>query len=172
MTYRTEPQMKDLYIRFMGAKLGEVFHYLIQEAALLHLKWNEYVTLFGKDKEQIDVLNSAAVGFFWLVEGRRCGMTCCSTSRAFVDRRRDVLTVQSLPKLAPAEIRAGTNDHVKTLDAAASFARDWRNRRLAHRNIDIALSRPVTPLEPASRENVNAALAALDDLLFFVEHAS
>ena len=53
---------------------------------------------------------------------------------------------------------------------AVAFARDLRNRYIAHRNIDVALSRAATPLAPASRHSLRDAIRALDDLLHFVEH--
>lgn len=46
MTDYTEPELKQRYRDVMGNELGEVFHHLMQEAAFLHLKWNEYLTLF------------------------------------------------------------------------------------------------------------------------------
>ena len=53
---------------------------------------------------------------------------------------------------------------------AVAFARDLRNRYIAHRNIDVALSRAATPFAPASRQSLRDAIRALDDLLHFVEH--
>ena len=68
MVQHTEPELKQRYCAAMGAPLGEVFHHLMQETAFLHLKWNEYEHLFGVSAEQIDLLNRAASGFFWLVQ--------------------------------------------------------------------------------------------------------
>jgi hypothetical protein len=48
---------------------------------------------------------------------------------------------------------------------ACEFAKDWRNRRLAHRDLELALGQPVQPLAAASRAAVKAALAALSELL-------
>jgi hypothetical protein len=44
---------------------------------------------------------------------------------------------------------------------ATEFARDWRNRLIAHRDLDIALSTATTPLKDASRAQVKDALASL-----------
>jgi hypothetical protein len=62
--------------------------------------------------------------------------------------------------------RPGLVDEAK---AAAQFAIDWRNRRLAHRDLDLALRRSLRPLEPATRERVDAALAALVAVMNRVE---
>jgi hypothetical protein len=68
MTDYAEPELKQRYRDVMGNELGEVFHHLMQEAAFLHLKWNEYLTLFGTGPERVDLLNKAAPGFFHLVQ--------------------------------------------------------------------------------------------------------
>jgi hypothetical protein len=50
------------------------------------------------------------------------------------------------------------------LDATA-FARDWRNRHIAHRDLKLALEASPTPLADASRAQVNEALKALEAVL-------
>ena len=37
-----------LHTQKMGKPLGTLFHHLWQDLADLHLKWNEYVPLFGR----------------------------------------------------------------------------------------------------------------------------
>jgi hypothetical protein len=53
---------------------------------------------------------------------------------------------------------------------AAAFAIDWRNRHLAHRDLDLALDRKAKPLASASRAEVEAALASLRDTMNFLEN--
>jgi hypothetical protein len=48
---------------------------------------------------------------------------------------------------------------------ATAFARDWRNRKLAHRDLDLALGLQIAPLAPASRIAVKEALSAVADVL-------
>lgn len=43
----------------------------------------------------------------------------------------------------------------------AAFCRDWRNRRLAHRDFYLAIGDDVKPLAPASREKVRVAMSCL-----------
>jgi hypothetical protein len=151
----------------MGSELGQVFHHLIQEAAFLHLKWNEYIRLFGASAEQIDLLNRAAPGFFWLVDDSWWDGLLLHISR-LTDDRNDVLTVQRLPRLVKIAIRDDVQSRLDVLLEAADFARDLRNRYIAHRNIDVALSRAATPLAPASRQSLSDAILALDDVLYVV----
>ena len=48
--------------------------------------------------------------------------------------------------------------------SVSGFARDWRNRYLAHRDLALALGR-AQPLEDASRHLVRVAIAAVADVL-------
>jgi hypothetical protein len=169
MTDYTEPQLKQRYRDVMGNELGDVFHHLMQEAAFLHLKWNEYIILFGTGPERVDLLNRAAPGFFHLVQDSWWDDLLLHISR-MTDDRTDVLTVKRLPKLVQAAIRDEVHARLDVLDKAAKFARDLRNRHIAHRNIDIALKRAVVPLPSSSREQVRGAIQALDRLLHFVEY--
>lgn len=41
------------------------------------------------------------------------------------------------------------------------FAKDWRKRHIAHRDLDLALRKPTSPLPGASRAQVKAALGGL-----------
>ena len=60
--------LKRRYIEVMRGELGEFFHYLMQEASRLHLKWNEYEALFNAGPEKVTNMNLAAPGFFWLAQ--------------------------------------------------------------------------------------------------------
>ncbi|WP_162254475.1 hypothetical protein, partial [Pelomonas sp. Root1444] len=45
------------------------------------------------------------------------------------------------------------------------FARDWRNRHIAHADLDLALGETAQPLATASRLQVKEALKAIEDVL-------
>ena len=66
---KTPAQIKANYVALMGPQAGEAFAELMPDAARLHLKWNEFLALFAVGPAQIDTLNKAAPGFFYLVSG-------------------------------------------------------------------------------------------------------
>jgi len=66
-TTETPAQIKANYVRLMGPRAGEAFAELMQDAARLHLKWNEFLALFAVSPAQIETMNRAAPGFFYLV---------------------------------------------------------------------------------------------------------
>lgn len=49
--------------------------------------------------------------------------------------------------------------------AETAFCRDWRNRRIAHSDLLLALEQPTTPLADASRLKVKTALLSLTAVL-------
>lgn len=164
----TPDEMRAAYVGAMGAEFGEVFHALRQDFFLLYLKWNEFVALYGKDEAHVAQLNRAAPGFFWLVQETWWDDILLHVAR-LTDERSDVLSLARLRRF----VRVGLRDEVETrwtaAVAATEFARDRRNRQIAHRNLDLALSRAATPLAPASRADVRGGLSAMAALLDYVD---
>jgi hypothetical protein len=51
----------------------------------------------------------------------------------------------------------------------SNFARDWRNRRLSHYDLQVAQARSDEPLALASREHVRQAIPALDEAINYID---
>jgi hypothetical protein len=115
------------------------------------------------------MLNRAAPGFFHLVQDSWWDDLLLGISR-ITDERTDVLTVIRLRKLVTVAIRDDVAARIDTVITATGFARDHRNRIIAHRNIDLALGKPCTPLAPHGKAHMEAALKAIDDLLYFIDN--
>ena len=45
-----------------------MFAALYHQVAWVHLKFHEFVELFGKDEERVEILNRAAPGYFSMVQ--------------------------------------------------------------------------------------------------------
>src|ERR1700675_4635682 len=58
--------IKANYITLMGQRLGADFSELMQDAARLHLKWNEFLPIYAGPKRRVDDMNKADPGFFFL----------------------------------------------------------------------------------------------------------
>lgn len=169
MTTRTAEEAKENYITVMGEPLGSLFHSLWQEVAWLFLKWDNYVELFGSKPSRVDLLNEAAPGFFSIVQHTLWEAILLHIARLTDppnSRGKANLTSQRLHALvsdavAAQAVKALTDNAI----AAASFCRDWRNRRIAHSDLSLAVDLHPVPLEAASREKVTLALNALVDVL-------
>ncbi|GHD46910.1 hypothetical protein SAMN05216429_10956 [Marinobacter persicus] len=167
--YRTAEEARKAYIECMGQQLGEQFHELWQELAWLYAKWAEYVELFGTRSSRIDLLNQAAPHFFKIVQDSLWEDVILHIARLTDPPRssgKENLTIQALPELIDDE---ATREKVRTLVSEAvetsDFCRDWRNRRIAHKDLKLALEDGVQPLKAASRERVRKALEAVSDVL-------
>jgi len=134
----------------MGDELGLIFHFLMQEAAWLHLKWNEFDALFGGTPQELQNLNRAAQGFFGMVQDVWSDDIILHICR-MTDNGTDRLSVTLLPKLANVGIRDELKRRLDEVTAATAFARDWRDRRIAHRNKALILD-PVGCASVASRQ--------------------
>jgi hypothetical protein len=166
---RTAEQAKSDNIAKMGVEAGEIYSALWQEVAWIYKKWTQYVTLFGTNPGRIELLNRAAPSLFRTVQDTLWEDVLLHLSR-LTDAPRSVgrpnLSVHQLATaVANTPIAASVQSLADTAFSACGFARDWRNRRLAHRDLGLALGKAVHPLAPASRIAVKAALTALTQLL-------
>jgi hypothetical protein len=165
----TAEEAKAHAIQLLGAPLGEVYSALWREVAVIHSNWAEYIELFGSKESRIDLLNQAAPRFARLVQDTLWESVILHIARltdAPQSMGKGNLTIQSLPPLID---RPDTQDPVAELVAKAiyeaDFARDWRNRRLAHRDLQLALKRPATPLKSGSRLAVKTVIATFGEVL-------
>lgn len=168
-TIHTADEALQSYIASMGAALGKQFHALWQELAWLYSKWGEYVELFGTKAERIDLMNRAAPRFFRIVQDSLWEDTLLAIAR-LTDPPKSVgkenLTIQTLPALvADQKVSVEVRRFIDRSVAASDFCRDWRHRRIAHRDLKLAIELGTTPLKHASRLNVKNALEAIANTL-------
>jgi AbiU2 len=81
----------------------------------------------------------------------------------------EVLTVRRLEKLVNDQIRPEVTALIEQARDAAKFAVEYRNSLIAHRNLDVSLRRNDHTLPEVTREQVEAALAALRKLMDVIE---
>ncbi|GGO56294.1 hypothetical protein SAMN05444398_10549 [Roseovarius pacificus] len=153
-----------------GAK--EYYDLLLHELYTARIEWRLYRSLFGTNKETVDLLNEIS------------GLTAQTLERVLFER-----TLLNLRKLTdPYEKQRGKHLSVTTkglsryfdcsdntlrklvnqAERAASFARDWSNKRIAHSDLDYKARK--AKLEKASRAAVEDALTSIADVLKWVAH--
>jgi hypothetical protein len=172
MTNQTAAEAKDECIAKMGEPLGTQYAELWQELAQLHMTWSEFVELFGKKKSRIELLNNAAPYFFRMVQDRLWEAVCLHIARltdpsnSLGRKDRSNLTIQNLPDLIDdATLKAEVKKRCEAAIAVTAFARDWRNRRIAHRDLDLAMGTSATPLPDVPLKEVNDALGSFEAVL-------
>ena len=153
----------------MGTELGAIYNALWQQLAWLHSKWAEYVDLFGTKESRVALMNEAAPRFFRIVQDSIWDDVLIHIARLTDPPKsagRANLTIQRLPALVGAAVKAEVNGKIAVALTRSAFARDWRNRRIAHGDYELALDLSAAiPLAPASRQMVREALESLCDVI-------
>jgi hypothetical protein len=156
-------------IAAMGEPVGSIYSQLWQELAWLYRTWAEFVALFGTKESRVTLLNEAAPAFTRIVQDALWEGVILHIARLTDPPKSMGKTNLSVCALEDAisdpELKAKVSSSVKDALLASEFCRDWRNRHLAHRDLDLALKRGAKPLETASRLKVKEALDGLSNVL-------
>jgi AbiU2 len=160
---KSAEQLREDYCRVLGPELGDLFYALWNEMTWLEVKWQQYCQLYAASAKRIELLNGSAPFFFRVVQDVLWEDVILSIARLTGPPRsmgKDNLTLLRLPALVEdAALGAELETALEETVAAAAFAKDWRNRRLAHRDLALAIGERVEPLTPASRTAVREALS-------------
>lgn len=170
----TGDEMKQRNIDTMGEALGTQYTAIFHEFAALNLYWKEFIELFGTNDKRIARMNQSAPGFFQMLKEQQFETNMSHLARLTDSPKsvgKDNLTIRNLPELVNDQgLKDELNKHVAEIKQKTDFCRDWRNRRFAHHDLLLATQdRRATPLEPATKEKVVAALKAISDMLNVME---
>src|ERR1035437_78453 len=169
----TADEAEQKYIVAMGPDLGRFYYLLVNECVLLHLEWAEYRVLFGTNPERIDLMNQAARWFVFRLQDTLWERTLLQIARLMdppnSGKNKENITLRGLLELVDPVIRYKIDDLLKIAQEKCAFSIDWRKRRIAHRDLALALNENAKPLETASRLRVDGALEAIATVLNAVE---
>lgn len=147
----------------MGSQLGEIYHLLSDQVAWLHLKWDIFRELYA-DRDTVDLLNSAAPAYFHELQRQTredIFLHLCRVTDPPLSAGKPTLTLRRLPgSVSDQAVRLNLQGLVDDAVQKTAFARDWRNRRLAHTELNRS-----QPLAPASRKHVEDALNAIRQVM-------
>jgi hypothetical protein len=153
------------YIAVMGEELGSSFFQLHRRLIELHVVWQQYRQLFGHDAETVDLLNRTAGLFFKIVQDELWDSVLLGISRITDPSQtggRKNLTIQSLaPLISDGKLRAEVLALTTTAVDQAAFAREHRNKRIAHHDHAYTSGLASTSLNGVSRERVETMLSSL-----------
>ncbi len=165
MTYE---EAAEEYREKMGNELGPIFHRLWTERALLHMRWEEYDDMFGTAQEDFELMNNVAPGFFKTVQDTGWESIllklCHFADPAKVGPRR-TLSLETLLQTKGAQNVPNLKELVDIAQQQIKFAKDWRNRHIAHADLEYQLEKKAKPLASASRAQVREALKCIDAVL-------
>lgn len=156
------------HLEKLGPKLGPIYSELMDDFSWLRVKWGEYRELYATSPERIDLMNSAAGLFFRIFQDTMWEdalLHLCRLTDPAVMGRKQNLSITVLPELCPNDIlRNAVKTLVEKAVVATSFARDWRNRHIGHRDRPLALGL-AHPLAAASRAHVSEAISTIHKVL-------
>lgn len=153
----------------MGVDLGSVFYLLWSEVEEIYAKWGEFTELYVNKSMRVDLLNHAAGFFFRIVQDVLWENVLLHLSRLTDPERtgkKENLTICILPPLINDEdLKRSVYDSVEEVKDKSKFARDWRNRRIAHSDLHLLQGINVESLSLVSISNVNEVLSLLANVL-------
>jgi hypothetical protein len=171
--YPSEEESRAESVAKMGEELGNIHYELYHQIVLLHIRWQEYRRLFADSSGTIDLLNATAPSFFYDLERIMWEDVILHLRRVAESPRmgkHEHLTIQRLPSLvSDLAVQKSIQEFVDSAMAKTEFARDWRNRKLAHTELPPLPGQIAKPLAPASRQHVEEALAALRAVMSCLE---
>lgn len=173
MSHQTAEEVKANHIQSMGPELGEIFYFLKQEIFRLFVQWNEYVEAFGTNEKRIQLLNKAAGGFAKSVQDALWSDVLLGLTRVTDPAKtmgKENLSIAQLSTHVSSELFEEVSSLTEDAIKKTAFARDWRNRFLAHRDLLHARDRTARPLKSASRNSVREALDAVVAVMNSVEY--
>ena len=139
----------------------------------MHAKWGQYRILFAGPPEHVELLNRVAGFFFYVVETGFWEDVVLRIARLTDSPRsagRENLTLSRLTAaLQLPALALETEKLIQQARADAEFARDWRNRHLAHNDLQLALDKRAKPLPGISRANIEQALSSVRLVLNRIE---
>jgi len=161
----TAKEVRAQCVAAMPDPLGELYFELRNQLAWLHLKWNDFRALFAESQETIDLLKEAAPDFFGnlrLTMWEDVLLHLCRLTDPVKSAGKDTLTVRRISEVIPEQpLKDQVAAHAENAKDKTQFARDWRNKRLAHRELPPLAGETPNALAHASRQDVENALAAL-----------
>jgi AbiU2 len=164
----TADEVKADLIQKMGPEFGAYWHALREELVTLHAKRQQYRELYDTSDDRIALLNATAPFFFAALQDILWDDIVLHIARLVDDPGNDdkaVLTVLRIKRFVrDTPIARDVWKHIKTVVKASEFARNWRNKRVAHRNLKHVLGQSEQPLNAGSRDDVERALDAFRDL--------
>jgi hypothetical protein len=177
---RTADEIRAAKHAAMPNQLGELHYLLAHELTVLHFKWRTFIELYCTSEERIETLNATAPHFFSDLQGILWEDVLLHINRltqnATTFGHKNLTIEQLLTHIPDDELKGRLRILIEAAEAKAEFARDWRNRHIAHRSLPPLDGRTPKALAPASRQNVQDALAAIcaamDAVESHYEHAT
>jgi hypothetical protein len=155
------------HLAAFGPALGPVYSALSSEVLWLHTKWLDFRQLYAGSAKRIELLNETAPDLFFMLQQvlwRDVLLHIARLTDPATTGKRENLSLLSLPPLLECSLNVEVSPLLARTLQKAAFARAYRNKNLAHQDMDHALGR-AEPLNPGCRKDVEDVLACFASVL-------
>lgn len=160
-------------IAAMGRDLGTLHFELWTDLSDLHVAWQEYSELYVKSEQNVILLNQTAPKFFYYAQRmfeHGILLYLCRLTDPIQTGTKQNHTIRRIPDLVESgEFRDRIQQCVDNAIEATGFARDHRNRRIAHKDILLARNQHPRPLEPSTLGKIRSAIGAIVECMNVVQ---
>jgi hypothetical protein len=153
-------------------EIDEIYEALYQQVSYLYAKWGVFCQLYGSTKEVVDLLNNSAPSFFRICEDVLVDDILLNISRLTDPKqtfKRDNLSLERLVHSIDEVQFPKLKDEIEKLLAKAkdkcTFARDLRNKRIAHNDLSTKLQVNPNPLPTVTRKKIEDALESICNVM-------
>ena len=167
-------ELKRDYQEKLGEKFGAIFYGVSYDWANGLVRLKEYRALFG-DPTHIEFLNTISGRFMWDVQQvfwRDLLLHITRLTDPVASGKKETITVLGLPDFCKDQkLRARVQSFADTAANNAQLARDWRNRRISHSDLNLAIDPDAESLAPATLASVQSVLDAVHAALDAISSA-
>lgn len=156
----------------MPTELAEVYDALKQDVSLLHVKWEVFNQLYATSERTVELLNESAPSFFRICQDMLIDDILLTISRLTDPHQtfnRDNLSMERLVAYVDEFKYADLRDEIEQLlieaKSKCSFAREFRNRRIAHTDLSTRLQAETNPIPAFTKQQIKEALSVLRALM-------
>jgi hypothetical protein len=158
--------------RVLGPEFGTQFNLLHNEFQWLTMVWGQFVQLYSTNTKRIELMNKGSGLFFRTVQDAMADFVILKIARFSEPTQtigKDNLTIRRFPIFVQDSAKQLQLQELvtKAVDAA-QFARDWRNRRIAHKDLALATGQSVQQLSPATKSNIEGGINSIREVFLWI----
>ena len=156
----------------MPADLAKIHEALWQEITWLHAMWNAFHELYATSESNVELLNQSAPGFFSMCRYVLLRDILLGISRVTDPAQTGKKDNLSLERLANhidqsthSQLKAEIEQDLAVAKDRCSFARESRNRVIAHNGLLAILHGPANPLPEITKQKIEEALQIICEIM-------
>jgi len=156
------------------AEISDGYDPLFRDVCHLHRKWGIFCQLYASGESVVELLNRSAAGFFRICEELLADDILLSISRLMDPKqtfRKDNLTLErlkdSVDPMKYPQLRQDVERLLSQATAKCAFAKDQRDKRIAHSDLSTKLQAYLLPSPP--KTNIEEGLQSIRDVMNAVE---